>query len=218
LALQPARRAHEQRLVLDDEIAPLDELDAHLARQERVLEVRRVVHAGREHRLSSRTRKSPAPSRTRSMPATWIPYVPLGPDPAHLAMEVPRRDDEPTRDDPVLQDPPRTVGVTEKRLEREHALTDTAFDDLPLVRRDDAGHQVQRERALLARELEGDALVTEGPVTRRAPVGEVGRRQRLERFVERQRVAARVLGRGEQLVERRDRLVARQEVTHAGDR
>ena len=35
---------------------------------------------------------------------------------------------------------------------------------------------------------------------------------------ERERVTARVLGRREQLVERRDRRVARQEVSHAGDR
>ena len=43
--LQPARRAVKTRLSVHDEIAALDELDAHLAREERVLEVRRVVRA-----------------------------------------------------------------------------------------------------------------------------------------------------------------------------
>ena len=45
-ALQPARRAHEDAVPVDDEVARLDELDAHLPREERVLEVRRVVDAG----------------------------------------------------------------------------------------------------------------------------------------------------------------------------
>ena len=42
-------RAHEHAVVAADEVATLDQLDTHLAGEERVLEVRRVVHAGREH-------------------------------------------------------------------------------------------------------------------------------------------------------------------------
>ena len=42
-ALRTARGAHVHRVVLDEEILALDQLDAHLLRQERVLEVRRVV-------------------------------------------------------------------------------------------------------------------------------------------------------------------------------
>ena len=47
-ALQPARRAHEDDVLVADEVAPLHQLDPHLAREERVLVVGGVVHAGRE--------------------------------------------------------------------------------------------------------------------------------------------------------------------------
>ena len=47
-ALQPARRAHEDDVLVADEVASLHELDPHLAREERVLVVGGVVHAGRE--------------------------------------------------------------------------------------------------------------------------------------------------------------------------
>jgi hypothetical protein len=48
-ALQPARGAHVDNVFVDDQVASLDELDAHLSSQERVLEVRRVEDTGREH-------------------------------------------------------------------------------------------------------------------------------------------------------------------------
>ena len=48
-ALLARGRPHEHALVAAHEIATLDQLDAHLARQERVLEVRRVVESGCEH-------------------------------------------------------------------------------------------------------------------------------------------------------------------------
>ena len=48
-ALQAARGAHVDEVVLDDEVLPLDQLHAHLLGQEGVLEVGAVVHAGREH-------------------------------------------------------------------------------------------------------------------------------------------------------------------------
>ena len=47
-ALAAARRAHEDVVVLDDEVRALHEQDAHLPRQERVLEVGRVVNARRQ--------------------------------------------------------------------------------------------------------------------------------------------------------------------------
>ncbi len=43
------RRAHANHVVPAHEVATLDEFDAHLPRQEAVLEVGGVVHAGREH-------------------------------------------------------------------------------------------------------------------------------------------------------------------------
>ena len=48
--LQPAGRAHEQGPVVHHEVAPLDELDPHLLREERVLEVGGVVDARGQHR------------------------------------------------------------------------------------------------------------------------------------------------------------------------
>ncbi|MCY1360487.1 hypothetical protein D9M69_471170 [compost metagenome] len=48
-ALRPLRGAHEQVVVLDEQVAAFDQLHAHLLRQEGVLEVRRVVHARGQH-------------------------------------------------------------------------------------------------------------------------------------------------------------------------
>ena len=47
-ALFAAGREHVEHVVATHEVAALDELDAHLAREERVLEVRGVVHAWRQ--------------------------------------------------------------------------------------------------------------------------------------------------------------------------
>lgn len=47
-ALEAGGRAQVDAVVVDDEVASLDQLDAHLAREEGVLEVRRVVGARRE--------------------------------------------------------------------------------------------------------------------------------------------------------------------------
>src|SRR6185312_14021367 len=41
---------HVNRIVLDDEVLPLDQFDAHLLRQKSMLEIRRVVGPGRKHR------------------------------------------------------------------------------------------------------------------------------------------------------------------------
>ncbi len=49
-ALRAVRRAHVDGVVLDEQVLPLDQLDAHLLREERVLEIRGVVRAGRQHR------------------------------------------------------------------------------------------------------------------------------------------------------------------------
>jgi hypothetical protein len=48
-ALGAARGAHVDEVVLDEQVLALDQLHAHLLREEGVLEVGRVVHAGREH-------------------------------------------------------------------------------------------------------------------------------------------------------------------------
>ena len=48
-APQPGRRPHVDDVVVHQQIASLDERHAHLAREKRVLEVRRVADARREH-------------------------------------------------------------------------------------------------------------------------------------------------------------------------
>ena len=48
--LEPSRGAHAEEAVVHEQIPALDQLDAHLLRQERVLEVGRVVHPRREDR------------------------------------------------------------------------------------------------------------------------------------------------------------------------
>ena len=48
-ALLAGRRAHVDDVLPAYEVATLDELDTHLTREERVLEVRGVVYARREH-------------------------------------------------------------------------------------------------------------------------------------------------------------------------
>ena len=47
--LQALRRLHHQRAVDHHQVLPLDQLDAHLVGEERVLEIGAVVDAGREH-------------------------------------------------------------------------------------------------------------------------------------------------------------------------
>ena len=47
--LQALRGGHVQKIVFDNQILALDQFDAHLLRQKRVLVISAVVHAGREH-------------------------------------------------------------------------------------------------------------------------------------------------------------------------
>ena len=48
-APRAARRAHEDPVVVDEEIRGLHELEAHRAREEAVLEIGRIVRPRREH-------------------------------------------------------------------------------------------------------------------------------------------------------------------------
>ncbi len=62
-ALEPAGRAHVQDVVAHDEVGGLDQLDAHLAREEGVLEVGGVGGPRRPHddrRLALRRRRDRA--------------------------------------------------------------------------------------------------------------------------------------------------------------
>ena len=46
--LRPARRAHEDAALVDEQVGALDQLDAHLVGQERMLEIGAVVVARRQ--------------------------------------------------------------------------------------------------------------------------------------------------------------------------
>ena len=207
--------AHPHLAAAAEQVAALDELDAHQAGQQGVLEVRRVVDAGGEHddrrvvhalgsgcpqrlqqslrvvadrshshrheQLGQGLRHDPA-VRDDVAHAGRHPHVVLEhppgarlvadevdtrdldahavrtDDPGRLAVEVAGRADQPRRDDPVEHGLLLSVDVGQEGLERAHALLHTGFDDRPLGLLDDARHGVERERALLAGEVEGDTL------------------------------------------------------------
>lgn len=75
------------------------------------------------------------------------------------SVEMPRRSDQPRRDDAVTDGQHRSVHIREERLERPDPLGDAGLDRLPFGRCDHAGHDVERERAFDATDVEGDALV-----------------------------------------------------------
>ena len=234
--LAPVRRAHVDAVVEHEEVAPLDQLDPHLLRQEGVLEVGRVVDAGRQQhdgrarrrarrraararagsRAAARSSEStgrtprsanqsgktrvidravrehvgdaagrragcpPAPasgpraSRTRSLPTMWMYWSCGHVDPDHLAPEVPRQHDQPARHDPSSQDLLLVVDVVDEEVERADALLQPRLDDRPLVGRDEARDQVERQDALgpllrVGVDGERDAVVQERAVRRARP-------------------------------------------------
>ena len=98
-------------------------------------------------------------------------------DAVHDAGEVAARDDQAPRHDAGAHDLARVVDVVDERVERADALRQPALDRDPLVGRDDPRHEVQRERAVLgavlAGQLEGDALLHEDRVAPAAGGGQV---------------------------------------------
>src|SRR6478752_2858905 len=95
-------------------------------------------------RLSSSTRKEPASSRTRSIPATWMRTPPGGSRPATDRWKCSEL--ATSRHGTVGQDLPGAVDVGEERLERQHPLAHSRLDPDPLRLVDDPGHEVERER------------------------------------------------------------------------
>ena len=199
------------------EVAALDQLDAHRAGQQRVLEVGAVVDAGRQHDdrrvgdagrrrgaqrgeqplrvagdrtdpvlgesspaaprrspagWSSRRRPRTAPARCPRAPGTRRALSRIRSMPGHVhahavrrahvggrAVVVRRRRDHPARDHAVVEDLPGVVHVGEEQLQRPHPLLDAPLDRRPGVHLDDPRQDVERERPLLAADVEGDALV-----------------------------------------------------------
>jgi hypothetical protein len=205
--LQAACGAHVDDVLVDHEVATFDELDAHLACEERMLEVRAVVHAGREHRdrgAVARGRRRHVAQRAQqcaavvidrahalgtergrqdlhhrravlehvadaarvadvvlehAVDAVAVTYeIDAGDEAARtvrhrdvdrFAFEAGGRRDQPARDDAVVDRRLLTdVDVVEEAVQRSDPLREAAFDDGPLVRRDDPREQVHRPRAL----------------------------------------------------------------------
>ncbi len=255
---------------MDDEVARLDDLDAHLPAQERVLEVGRVVCSGGEEddarlaaggsrrngaqRLEERARvvvdradavvveqrredplqrlaalEHVADARRRAQVvlqhevaavavANQVDAADVRVDATgnveadHLAAEVARAEDELGRDDAGLEDLLAVVDVGEEEVERAQPLLEAPLDRLPLVRRHDARHEIEREDAVgalvVAVHREADSLVEEERVGDPDPLLEPVGAHRGEPLCERLVVRPRETRALEHLVEERSEVVA----------
>jgi hypothetical protein len=95
-------------------------------------------------------------------------------DAVRRAREVAAADDEPPRHDPRADDLARVVDVVDEAVQRADALSDAALDVRPFRGRQDARHEVERERALerrpvVAGGIERDPLLDEARIA--APSG-----------------------------------------------
>ena len=102
-------------------------------------------------------------------------------DPGRLAVEVRGGGDHAARDDALVEHPAGVVHVVEEALQRLDALLDAGLDPRPLVHLDHAGEDVERERALLAADVEGDALVEVAVLERVDPAVDLVRAHLLQR-------------------------------------
>ena len=66
------------------------------------------------------------------------------------SMKVLTRGHQAPRNDPVVEDLRRPVDIGEERLQGLHPLHDAGRQNDPFLLGDDAGHQVEGERSLLA--------------------------------------------------------------------
>ena len=106
-------------------------------------------------------------------------------DAERLALEAVAARDEPARDDPVVHRRlVADVEVVEEPVERGDPLHQPLLEVGPLVGRDDARHEVHRERALdalaLAVDGEGDAGLAERGVAHPLPLGQLVRGEAAE--------------------------------------
>ena len=130
----------------------------------------------------------------------------------HLATEVARPEDEVGRDDPGLEDLLAVVDVGEEEVEGVQPLHETALDHRPLVRRDDARDQVEREDPIGARVVpvdgEPDSLGEEERVRDPDPLLELPGAHRRQALREQPVVRPRPVRALEHLVEERSEVVA----------
>ena len=171
-----------------------------------VRDPRRRAQVVLEHAEAARRRRGRGRCRRRARARRPAASMPAARD----AVEVRRADDEPAGHDAVgAGSRParrRRRGSARARSTRWRTPASTTAHS---SRRDDAGHEVERERPLLARERERDALVVEGPVAGGAALVEVVLRERLHVLVQRLVVERGSPVRVEHLVPRVDRLCTR---------
>ncbi len=208
-ALGALRRAHVDEVVLDEQVLPLDQLDAHLLGEECMLEVRAVVHAGRQHddgRIVDRRRRdraqrleqevgvvrdrrdAVAAEELREEPHHHLAVLEHVRDPArnaqvvlehvvaaaavgvggahdvdagdvrvdvaghldalHLGAVLRVAEHLVGRDDARLEDLLVVIDVVEEAVQRRDALAQTPLHHAPLVGRDDARDEVERDQPL----------------------------------------------------------------------
>jgi len=169
---------------------------------------------GRAHVVFEHTQ--PALTVTNEIDAGYVyPYVTRGLHSRDCSVEVLRRHDEAAGHDPVAHDLSGPVHVGQEPLQREHALTDAAFDDRPFGGGQNSGYEVEWEWSLLlSREREGHAPVGKHAIPHAAPLFEVGTGQRLDLLEEGPVVGAGPIAGLEHLVETGIDAVAVEQITH----
>ena len=88
-----------------------------------------------------------------------------------LAVQVGGAGDQGAGDHVIVQHLALAVDVGEDELKGAQPLDDAGFDALPFGRRDDARHQIHRQRALALAQGEGDAVSVQVGVALAGPLG-----------------------------------------------
>ena len=111
---------------------------------------------------------NPSWVRTMSVPADRDVGAEGCLDNAHLGAVLGAAPDEVHRNDAIGKDPPLTVDVREKAVERPEPLGEPALENIPLARAHEPRNDVDRDdallRALLPVDRKGDPLVEKRPL------------------------------------------------------
>ena len=231
---QPVGRAHADPSGLRDQVASLHEAHPHQPRQQRVLEVRRVVGARRQHhdrRVAHTGRRTGPqgreqlggvlrdradavvrerlgqPGRHRAPVRHHVrdtgrdahivlehPEVTVGVadqvdagdvhthprgrvDALRGAQEVRAAGDDTARDHTVVEHLTLAVDIGEECFKRPNSLCHASFHPRPCLVVDEARDDVDRERAFLTTDVEGDALVEIGVREIVGPRAQIVRRE-----------------------------------------
>src|SRR5207247_2038199 len=140
---QAANRLHVDDVAIHHQVAPLHQLDAHLLREETVLEIGAIVNAGREQHDD---RRAVAAGRERAMDLE----APGRLQADHLPPEMLAVVNQRAGDAAVFEDALRSVYVLQEQVECKNALAQAALDVTPLGAGQDARNQVEGEESFSA--------------------------------------------------------------------